>query len=147
MSSQSRQPAGVESLTPSCTFCDCQLTENLLAIQSYPSKEASLPSAIPDDGGLTLCSACASEVTDLLTAWQHHGQPPVDVGPSIGSGYATVASACSFCTDPCEGAVLGVELYRRTGDEVPAYANYTLCGNCQAVFDEFLQNVRSDVED
>lgn len=146
MSSQPRQPTSGESLTPSCTFCECRLTENLLAIQSYPSETVSLPAAVPDDGGLTLCPACASEVVDLLAAWEHHEQPPVGAGQSIGSGYATVAPACSFCTDGCDDDVLGVELYRRAGNELPAYANYTLCANCQAVFDEFLQNVSGETK-
>jgi hypothetical protein len=132
------------SWTPSCTFCECQLTENILAIQSYPSEETSLPAGVPDCGGLTLCPDCASELVELLASWQHHEQPPVCEKEAIGDGYERVASACSFCTDSPTGGVLGVELYRRTSDELPAYANYTLCGNCQSVFGEFLQNVRHE---
>jgi hypothetical protein len=144
MSSQPRQATGVESWTPSCTFCECDLTENLLALQSYPSEGASLPSGVPDHGGLTLCPDCASEVAELLGSWHHHEEPPVSEGTCIGDGYAAVASECSFCTDDVAGEELGIELYRRTGDELPAYANYTLCGNCQSVFDDFLQNVRGE---
>lgn len=132
--------------TLSCTFCDCQLTEQLLALQSYPGEGATLPTALPDHGGLTLCPDCASEVVELITSWQRHGQPPVGDDSSIGDGYQEIASTCSFCTDSCDDAVLGIELYRRVGDELPAYANYTLCGNCQPVFGEFLENVRGQTE-
>ena len=83
---------------------------------------------------------------ELLASWHHHGQPPVDEDRSIGDGYRGVGETCSFCTDGCDGAVLGVELYRRIGDELPAYANYTLCDSCQSVFGEFLQNVRRESE-
>jgi len=146
MSSQSRQTTSVTSRTLSCTFCDCQLTEQLLAIQSYPSGAASPLAAVPADGGLTLCPDCASEVAELLTAWTSHDQPPVSEGCPIGDGYQEVASACSFCTAECGDGVVGIELYRRVSDEVPAYANYTLCGDCQSVFGEFLQNVRGGAE-
>ena len=146
MSSQSSGTAGVESWLPSCTFCDGQLTEQLLALQSYPGEAASLPAGVPDDGGLTLCPDCASEVLELLASWHHHGQPPVDEDRSIGDGYREVADTCSFCTDGPDRPVLGVELYRRVGDELPAYGNYTLCDSCQSVFGEFLQNVRRESE-
>jgi hypothetical protein len=146
MSSQPGRKTGVESWTPSCTFCGCQLTERLLALQSYPSEAASLPAGVPDDGGLTLCPDCAGEVVELLTSWQRHEQPPVGEDWVIGDGYREMASTCSFCTDGCAEAVLGVELYRRVGDELPAYANYTLCENCQPVFSEFLQNVRREAQ-
>jgi len=147
MSSEPSQPStGAVSAPLSCTFCDCQLTEQLLALQSYPGEETTLPTAVPDHGGLTLCPNCASEVVELLTSWQRHGQPPVDRDRSIGDGYREIATTCSFCTNSCDGPVLGVELYRRVGDELPAYANYTLCANCQPVFGEFLQNVRSQSE-
>lgn len=144
MSSQSTHTTGVESWTPSCTFCECPLTEQLLALQSYPSEATSLPASIPDDGGLTLCPDCAGEVVELLDSWHPHEQPPVSENWSIGDGYKEMASTCSFCTDSCAGGVLGIELYRRVGHELPAYANYTLCGNCQSVFGEFLQNVRRE---
>lgn len=146
MSSQPRRTTRVESGTLSCTFCECLLTEKLLALQSYPSEAASLPAEFPDHGGLTLCRDCASEVTELLTCWEHHGQPPVREDCSIGDGYRDVASACSFCTDSYASGVLGIELYRRVDDAVPAYANYTLCENCQAVFGEFLRNIRRESE-
>lgn len=147
MSSESSKPStGAVSPPLSCTFCDCQLTEQLLALQSYPGAETTLPTAIPDHGGLTLCPDCAREVVELLTSWHRHSQPPVGDDSSIGDGYQEIASTCSFCTDGCGEGVLGIELYRRVGDELPAYANYTLCANCQAVFDEFLQNVCSQSE-
>lgn len=146
MSSQPSQKTGVDSRTLSCTFCDCPLTEKLLALQGYPSEATSLPAGVPDDGGLTLCPDCASELIELLTAWQRHERPPVGEDRSIGDGYRETAPACSFCTDGCERAVLGIELYRRVGNELPAYANYTLCKNCQPVFGEFLRNVRSESE-
>lgn len=146
MSSQTSGMTGPEPWEPSCTFCDCGLTEKLLALQIYTSEAASLPANVPHDGGLTLCSECAIEVRELLSNWQPHGQPPVSKDSPIGNGYKVVASACSFCSDRCEGPVLGVELYRRVGDELPAYANYTLCEHCQSVFNDFLQNVRSEIQ-
>lgn len=146
MSSQPRQTTGGTSRTLSCTFCDHRLTEQLLALQSYPSEATSLPVAVPDHGGLTLCPDCASEVAELLTAWQHHGEPPVREDCAIGDGYREVAPTCSFCTDGCGSGVLGLELYRRVDDELPAYANYTLCVDCQSVFGEFLGNVRRESE-
>lgn len=144
MSSQSSQPSPLESWTASCTFCDCPLTEQFLALQQYPSTATSLPAGIPEDGGLTLCPDCSSEVVELLTSWQRHGQPPVEEEASIGDGYKHVASTCSFCRDACADQVLGVELYRRVGEELPAYANYTICDDCQPVFGEFLENVRRE---
>jgi len=144
MSSQSSHAAGVESWTLSCTFCEGPLTEQLLAVQSYPSESTSLPAGVPDDGGLTLCPDCGAEVVELLDSWHSHGGPPVGEDRSIGDGYQEMAATCSFCTDSCAGAVLGVELYRRVGDELPAYANYTLCANCQSVLGEFLRNVRRE---
>jgi len=147
MSSEPSQGSTGDVSAPlSCTFCDCRLTEQLLALQSYPGAEATLPTAIPDHGGLTLCPDCASEVVELITSWHRHGQPPVGDDRSIGEGYRAIASTCSFCTNSCDDAVLGVELYRRIGDELPAYANYTLCENCQPVFGEFLENVRGQTE-
>jgi len=143
MSSQPSQPSGIESRTLACTFCDCQLTETLLALQSYPSETTSTPVGVPDDGGLTLCPDCASEVVALLTSWHPHRQPPIRADAAIGDAYQTVASTCSFCADSEPRAGLGIELYRRVGDELPAYANYTLCNSCQSVFGEFLQNIPS----
>jgi len=117
------------------------LTERLLALQSYPSEETSIPAGVPNDGGLTLCPECASEVATLLTSWHPHGQPPIREDAAIGDAYQAVASTCSFCTDANPRAGLGIELYRRVGDELPAYATYTLCETCQSVFGEFLQNL------
>jgi len=144
MSSHPSKTTGVESWAPSCTFCDCPLTEKLLALQTYPSEGASVPTGVPDDGGLTLCPDCASEAVELLTSWHRHEQPPVGEDCSIGDGYREVASTCSFCTDDCVGAVLGIELYRRVGEELPAYANYTLCESCRPVFGTFLHNVQRE---
>ena len=141
MSSQPRQPSGIESRTLSCTFCDCPLTERLLALQSYPSEATSVPAGMPDDGGLTLCPDCASEVVTLLASWRSHGQPAIRADGSIGDAYQEVASTCSFCTERNPEPGLGVELYRRVGDDLPAYANYTLCEHCQSVFGEFLQTL------
>lgn len=142
MSSQTRQPTGVESWSLSCTFCESELSEQNLAIQSYPSESASLPATLPGHGGLTLCPDCSSEVTELLSSWEEHKEPPVQEGCSIGDGYRKVTSSCSFCTDDYDGAVIGVELYRRVDDDLPAYANYTLCEDCQSILGEFLENVR-----
>jgi len=139
MSSQPSQTSGIESRTLSCTFCDCLLTERVLALQSYPSEETSVPDGIPTDGGLTLCPDCASEVVTLLTSWEPHQQPSISADSSIGEAYQSAATTCSFCTDRPIHTGLGIELYRRVGDELPAYANYTLCSHCQSVFGEFLQ--------
>jgi len=141
MSSHPSQPSGITSRTLSCTFCDAPLTEELLALQSYPSAGASVPAGLPSDGGLTLCPDCASEVVTLLTNWQPHRQPPIQADSSIGDAYQEVASTCSFCTDRSPEAGLSIELYRRVGDELPAYATYTLCEHCQSVFGEFLRNL------
>jgi len=117
------------------------LTERLLALQSYPSEATSLPAGLPDDGGLTLCPECASEVGTLLASWQPHGDPQIKADTAIGDAYQAVATNCSFCTDRAPQPGLGIELYRRVGDDLPAYATYTLCEHCQAVFGEFLQNL------
>lgn len=146
MSSHSGQTMGVEAWTASCTFCDCPLSEQLLALQHYPSNATTLPTGIPDHGGLTLCPDCAIHVSELLFSWDPHGQPPVSTDHPIGDGYQKLTPNCSFCGETCEHEVLGVELYRRVDDELPAYANYTLCKSCQSVFGEFLQNVRRTAE-
>jgi hypothetical protein len=146
MSSQSHQPSGITSRTLSCTFCDGLLTERVLALQSYPSEEASVPAGFPGDGGLTLCPDCASDVVTLLLSWQPHDEPRIRGDCSIGDAYQAVASTCSFCTDSAPQSGLGIELYRRVGDDLPAYATYTLCEHCQSVFGEFLQNLDTQSE-
>jgi len=146
MSSHSDQTTGTEAWTLSCTFCACRLTEEHLALQSYASNGATRPEGLPDHGGLTLCPGCAGEVAALLDSWEPHRAPPVADEPSIGDAYGALATDCSFCTDEATGTVLGVELYRRVDDGLPAYANYTLCGDCRSVFDEFLGNVRRAAE-
>lgn len=142
MSSHPCQPSGIGSRTLSCTFCDSRTTEALLALQSYPSQATAVPAGIPDDGGLTLCPECASEVGTLLASWPPHREPSIRAGTTIDDAYQEAASTCSFCTNRAPRAGLGIELYRRLGDELPGYATYTLCGPCQAVFGEFLQNLR-----
>jgi len=117
------------------------LTEELLALKSYPSQGASVPAGVPDDGGLTLCPDCADEVVTLLTSWHPHGKPPIRADCAIGDAYQEAASTCGFCTDRSPESGLGIELYRRVGDELPAYATYTLCEHCQSVFGEFLRNI------
>ncbi|MFC6758077.1 MULTISPECIES: hypothetical protein [Haloarcula] len=141
MSSQPSQPSGIDSQRVSCTFCGYLLTEQLLALQCYPSEATSVPAGVPSDGGLTLCPDCASEVVALLTNWHTHGQPQIRTDAAIGDAYQIVASTCSFCADRTPRAGLGIELYRRVGDELPAYATYTLCEHCQSVFGEFLRSL------
>jgi len=102
-----------------------------------------VPAGVPDDGGLTLCPECASEVVELLTSWSPHGQPPISADTAIGDAYQTVATTCSFCAESEPRAGLGIELYRHLGDELPAYATYTLCKHCQSVFGEFIENIPS----
>jgi len=122
------------------------LTERLFALQCYPSEATSVPAGVPEDGGLTLCPNCASEVIELLISWHPHGEPQIRADAAIGEAYQAVAATCSFCTDRAPQAGLGIELYRRVGDNLPAYATYTLCGPCQSVFGEFLQNIPTKSE-
>lgn len=136
----------VEQAPPQeCTYCTDPLTEEMLAFQTYPASGAdSLGGLVAD--GLLLCPACASEPVALLDSWDDHPAPPVTVGGRIGDGYSEAADSCSFCADPLEsGPVLGVECYRRPGETLPAYANYTLCVDCRGVFEEFLRNLRDEV--
>lgn len=144
MSSHPHQPSGIASQALPCTFCAELLPERLLALQSYPSEGASVPPGIPADGGLALCPDCASEVVTLLSSWVPHGVPDIRADISIGDAYQEAASTCSFCTDRTPRPGLGVELYRRPGDDLPEYATYTLCVHCQSVFGEFLRNLDSE---
>lgn len=140
MSSESRteteRAAGQE-----CTACGTTLSERVLALQTYPETDEAALAGLTGDG-VSHCADCASEPVALLESWTAHDQPPVDPDQPLGAGYRGVADSCSFCADDIDGQVLGVELYRRPGERVPAYANYTLCGDCQGVFEEFLANVR-----
>ena len=142
MSSQPSQPSGIDIRTLSCTFCDCGLTERVLALQSYPSEGTSVPAGLPGDGGLTLCPDCAAEVTSLLASWEPHPEPQIRADVTLGDAYQAAAETCSFCTNRAVESGLGIELYRRVGDDLPAYATYTLCTHCQSVFGEFLQQTR-----
>lgn len=147
MSSQSRPRTQLLPTTDlSCSFCACGLTEKLLALQAYPSTSRTVPEGIPDHGGLTLCPECAPEVVELVDTWEGHDHPDIAADQSIGDGYRNVTESCSFCAGACGDAVVGIELYRRVSDQLPAYANYTLCDGCQDVFGEFLTNVRATIE-
>lgn len=143
MSSDRRQQTATAPATGlSCSFCECSVREQLLAMQAYPDSERSLPDGIPSDGGLTLCPSCAPDVIELVCSWTGHDHPEITDDHCIGDGYQDVTDSCSFCTNSLSGdGILGIELYRRVGEELPAYANYTLCGDCQTVFSEFLCNV------
>lgn len=126
-----------------CTYCSDSLSEKTLALQTYPGGDTGSVAGLVADG-LLLCPDCADEPVELLDNWDSHPEPPVESDRAIGEGYGDVADACSFCggsigTDP----VVGVECYRRPGETLPAYANYTLCPDCQDVFGEFLRNVRA----
>lgn len=140
MSSESRantEPTAHEE----CTSCGTTLGERRLALQSYPESEAASISGLAA-GGLLYCPDCGSEPVELLGSWNGHDQPPIDADRSIAAGYRGSAEQCSFCTDDLDSEpVVGIELYRRPGEELPAYANYTLCGDCRSVFEEFLANV------
>lgn len=124
-----------------CTSCGTALGERRLALQSYPETEEAALSGL-STGGLLYCRDCAAEPVELVDSWEDHDRPPIDADRSIGAGYRTAAERCSFCSDDLAAPVVGVELYRRPGDRLPAYANYTLCSDCQTVFEEFLANVR-----
>lgn len=148
MSSDSRHRALSDPPTTlSCSFCECTLSEQLLALQVYPGRESSLPDGIPGDGGLTLCPSCASECAELVASWTGHDHPAIAEDEPIGEGYRAATDSCSFCSDPLgDSPLLGIELYRRVGDRLPAYSNYTLCPDCQNVFGKFLQNLQKTIE-
>lgn len=140
MSSESRTETE-SAVGQECTACGSDPSEQVLALQTYPESEEQALAGLAG-GGLVHCAECANEPVALLETWTTHDQPPVDADQPLGAGYRTVSDTCSFCTDDIDGPVVGVELYRRPGDHLPAYANYTLCGDCQSVFEEFLDNVR-----
>jgi hypothetical protein len=140
MSSESRTDADT-TVREECTACGTALQERLLALQSYPeSREAEIAGL--SAGGVLYCPECAAEPVELLDSWDDHDRPPVDADRPIGAGYHEVADQCSFCTDELDSAaVVGIELYRRPEERLPAYANYTLCADCRGVFEKFSENV------
>jgi hypothetical protein len=124
-----------------CTACGATLQERRLALQSYPESTEATLSAL-SAGGLLYCPGCGAEPVELLDSWTGHERPPIDGDRQIGAGYREPTDQCSFCTDELgSDPVVGIELYRRPGETLPAYANYTLCGDCRTVFEEFLENV------
>lgn len=124
-----------------CLSCGTTLEERRLALQSYAESDGVALSGLPA-GGLLYCPDCGSEPVDLLDSWDGHDQPPVDADHSIAAGYRESTQQCSFCTDDLgPDSIVGIELYRRPGEDLPAYANYTLCNDCRDVFEEFLTNV------
>lgn len=141
MSSESRTDTE-GAVGQECTACGAGLSEQVLALQTYPETDEQALAGLTG-GGVSHCPECAAEPVTLLESWTDHDQPPVAPEQSLGTGYRAVSDSCSFCADDIDGPVLGVELFRRPGDRLPAYANYTLCGDCQGVFAEFLENVRS----
>lgn len=145
MSSDTRAPA--DGPTPgACTYCGQSLSEQLLALQTYPDSESDSLTGLVNDG-LVLCPECAAEPVALLESWTPHGPPPVAAERPIGDSYRECADSCSFCNDSLDSdAIVGVECYRRPGERLPAYANYTLCEECQGIYSEFLCNLRESVE-
>ena len=140
MSSESRANTELTA-HEECTSCGTTVEERRLALQSYPESEAATIAGL-SAGGLLYCPDCSSEPVELLGSWEDHDQPPVDADRPIAAGYRASAEQCSFCTDDLGSEpVVGIELYRRPGEDLPAYANYTLCGDCRSVFEEFLANV------
>jgi len=140
MSSESRTSPDA---TPceECTACGSTLQERRLALQSYPEPGAATISAL-SAGGLLYCPDCSTEPVELLGSWDGHDRPPIDPDRPIAAGYRESADRCSFCTDGLgTEPIVGIELYRRPGDDLPPYANYTLCADCRDVFEEFLANV------
>ncbi|MXR52161.1 hypothetical protein GRX03_11185 [Halovenus sp. WSH3] len=141
MSSESR-PNVDHDPHADCTACGAALAEQRLALQTYPEAGENSIAGL-SAGGLLYCPDCASEPVELLAAWDDHAHPPIDADRSIGGGYREIRDRCSFCAEELGSApVVGVELYRRPSDTLPAYANYTLCSDCKEVFEEFLANVR-----
>ncbi|WP_436900469.1 hypothetical protein [Halovenus halobia] len=140
MSSESRTETD-SGVGEQCTACGAGLSEQVLALQTYPESDEQTLDGLTG-GGLTHCPECAAEPVALLDTWTDHDQPPVDPDQPLGAGYREVSDNCSFCGNDCDQPVVGVELYRRPGGGLPAYANYTLCGDCQDVFEEFLANIR-----
>jgi len=127
--------------TEECTSCGTSLQERRLAVQSYPETDELAISGLSASGFL-YCPDCGTEPVELLANWESHDRPPVDPDRPIAAGYRESTDTCSFCTDSLGSEpVVGVELYRRPGEDLPAYANYTLCGDCQGVFEEFVENV------
>lgn len=131
-----------------CSLCDARLDgDDGLFVQCYPEDDRSLPDAAAVDGFLGVCADCAVEVDELVEAWTGHEEPPVDRGWPISDGYRRVAPDCSFCGRTLgEEPLLGVEYYRRgEGDgDLRSYANYSLCGRCVPVFEQFLTQLRDD---
>lgn len=140
MSSESQTEAE-NAVGRACTACATSLSEAVLALQTYPESDEQALAGLTG-GGVSHCPECAAEPVALLDTWTAHDQPPVDPDQPLGAGYRTVSDCCSFCADDIDGPVLGVELYRRPDDQLPAYANYSLCSDCQGVFEAFLANVR-----
>lgn len=137
MSSETRTDADTAG-REECTSCGAVLQERRLALQSYPETAISGLSA----GGLLYCPDCSSEPVELIDSWESHERPPIDSDRAIAAGYRETTDQCSFCTDKIDSEpAVGIELYRRPGEELPAYANYTLCADCRTVFEEFLGNV------
>jgi hypothetical protein len=150
MSSQRHARSSVSAPTPAlpqeltCSCCE-EAAGPALALQCYPAPEGDHPAGVDPDGGVVLCASCASESVELLATWADHDEPEIDPEASIGEGYRAVATDCSFCADSLgDSGVTGVELYDAPGETLPAYANYTLCADCQDVFGEFLTNVRDE---
>lgn len=140
MSSESRTAADATT-REECTSCGTTLLERRLALQSYPESDEATISGL-SAGGILYCPDCSAEPVELLDSWEGHDQPPIDPDQSIGVGYRESAEQCSFCTnDLGSEPIVGVELYRCPDDDLPAYANYTLCSDCRCVFEEFLGNV------
>lgn len=139
MSSESRASAKSD-VVGECTSCEASLDEQRLALQTYSGDDRELSGL--SAGGLLSCPDCAEQPVELLGSWVEQEQPPIVADRSISTSYRESADNCSFCTEELgESPVLGVELYRRPGDALPAYANYTLCSDCRNVFEEFLANI------
>lgn len=147
-------PTGPTGTT--CALCGGSFDHgDELVVQCYPEEGRDHPDPAATDGFLGVCTDCADEVDELLAAWNTHEEPPVGPDASIAAGYRHVADDCSFCDRALdEEPLLGVEYVRGVdgsnddreddGPEPESYANYSLCGDCVPVFDEFLQGVGGD---
>lgn len=128
-----------------CSLCGKRRGDGDRFVTCYPADDGRAPSRAADDGTLALCGDCTAEVDELVEAWSDHEDPPVGTDSSIHDGYRWATEACSFCDGAFgEGAVLGVEYYGRDaalGEGVRGSTNYSLCGGCTSIFDEFLSVV------
>lgn len=121
-------------------------------LATYPSDHGLDLSPTETDGLLALCDDCAGDVGELTAAWTAIGRPPVGDTASIAESYEAVTDECSFCDGAVDGGpVLGLESWTPSSGEATNasvltdacddHDTYGLCGNCVAIFEEFLLGI------